>query len=160
MSAQAAGLRPGGDSVGDPAFLRRVEGLVADIELPGQFRVVLERDKQVPGGRLYLQLACWRPDTFTGEPAEGRGGKAYLTPYATDSELVQTVWGLYQSFVLHEARETFRYRGRRVYGPHIDVRALWEVAERYDARQHADLAPAIDTTPATDQPATDPQESA
>jgi len=63
-----------------------------------------------------------------------RGGKAYMTAYATDSELVQTVWGLYQSYVLHEARETSLYRGRRVYGPHVDVNALWEVAERYDIR--------------------------
>ena len=128
------------------AFRERVAGLVADIELPESFRVVLDRDKQVPGGRLYLQVACVRPDTFTGEMGEGRGGKAYLSPYATDSELVQTVWGLYQSYVLHEARETFRYRGRRVYGPHIDVVALWEVAERYDARQHTDLNPAKDPT--------------
>jgi hypothetical protein len=123
--------------------------LVADIELPENFRVVLDRDKQVEGGRLYLQIACMRPDTFTGQMGEGRGGKAYLTPHAADSELVGCVFGLYKSYVEHEARETFLYRGRRVFGPHIDVNALWEVARRIDARQHLDLNPAL-TQPAKD----------
>jgi len=126
----------------DGELRERLELLLAEIALPDAFRVVLERDKQVPGGRFYLQVACWRPDTYTGEMGEGRGGKAYVSPHATDSELVQTVWGLYQSYVVHEARETFLFRGRRVYGPHIDVTALWEVAERYDARPRPAAAPA------------------
>jgi hypothetical protein len=37
--------------------------------------------------------------------------------------------------------------GRRVFGPHIDVNALWEVARRIDARQHLDLDPALTQPP-------------
>lgn len=118
----------------DAAFRDRLSRIVDDIALPPQFRVVIERDQEIPNGRFYFQIEAERIDTFTGCLGTGRGGKAYLSRHATDSELVQTVWGLYQSYVLHEARETFLWRGRRVFGPHIDTAALWEVAERYDAR--------------------------
>lgn len=54
--------------------------------------------------------------------------------FSSRSSLIQTIFGLYLSFVEHEARETFLYRGRRVFGPHISTDALWEIAERTDAR--------------------------
>lgn len=114
------------------AFRARVDRLLDDIQLAESFQVHVRPD---PGSdRLYMQVWCWRPDTFTGEMDWGRGGKAYLSPHATDSELVQTAFGLYKAYVEHEARESFLWRGRRVFGPHISTEALWEVAERYDAR--------------------------
>lgn len=123
------------------AFRVRVQAIVNDIELPPNFRLIFERDKKNPAGRFYLQVACMRPDTFTGEMAEGRGGKSYLTEHVSKSEVVLTVWGLFQNYVMHEAREGFLYKGRRPFGPHIDIDALWSVAGQLDARQHLDLNP-------------------
>ena len=118
----------------DSAFLTRLRRIRDDIALPSQFKVLIERDKKHPDGRFYLQIEAARIDTFTGELGTGRGGKAYLSEEATDSELVQTVFGLYDAYCHHEVRETFLFRGRRIFGPHISIDAHWEVAERYDAR--------------------------
>lgn len=112
----------------------RVPAILAEITLPEQYTIRFERDKEIENGRWYLQIACERIDIVTGQMGTGYGGKAYLSRFATDSELVQTVFGLYKAFVEHEARETFTWRGRRVFGPHMDVNAVWEVARRFDAR--------------------------
>ena len=60
---------------------------------------------------------------------EGMGGKAYLSPYMIEDELVQLAWGLLQNYVMHEAREGFTYKGKRIYGPHLKVSRLMEIAE-------------------------------
>lgn len=116
-------------------FKGRLDRIVGDIELAENFSVKIGWDGPAGSERFYLQIACWRMDTFTGEYGFGYGGKAYLSPYASDSELVQTVFGLYKSFWEHEARETFKWRDRRVFGPHIATEALWEVARRVDIRK-------------------------
>lgn len=118
----------------DQEFLSRLEAIRDDITLPAQFTVLIARDKKNPAGRFYFQIEAVRLDTFTGKPGTGRGGKAYLSEEATDSELVQTIFGLYDFYCHHEVRETFLWRGRRVFGPHVDINAHWEVAERYDTR--------------------------
>lgn len=91
--------------------------------------LIVERDKTDPEGRLYLQVACDRPDTFTGLVGEGRGGKAYLSQHMMKDEIVQLAWGLFDAYVHHEAREGFFYCGRRIYGPHQKVDNLWAIAE-------------------------------
>lgn len=118
----------------EAAFLARLLTIRDDINLPDQYKVIIDRDKTNPHGRFYYQIEATRPDTYTGKTGKGRGSKAYLSLHATDSELVQTVFGLYNAYLHHEARETFLWRGRRVFGPHIDIQAHWENAERYDAR--------------------------
>lgn len=106
----------------------RLEAIVADIELAEDFSVIISYDD----GKLYFQIANWCKDTFTGEMGMQYGSKAYLDPDASDSELIQTVFGLYKGYWEHEARETFKWRKRRVFGPHMDVNAIWEVARRVD----------------------------
>lgn len=109
--------------------LRRVVG---DIELGMDCTVRIGTDES---GRYYFQIACLRKDAITGEIGMGYGGKAFLSEDASDSELVQTVFGLYKGYWEHEARETFKWRERRVFGPHIATEALWEVARRVDLRK-------------------------
>lgn len=92
------------------------------------FRLLLEQDKEVVNGRWYFQVECDREDAITGEMGVGRGGKAYLSPYACRSELVQTVFGLFKSYEEHECREFFRFEGAQVFGPHFDVLALHKAA--------------------------------
>ncbi len=126
------------DTIGSQARLDRI---VAHIQLAENFKVLVDQDKEffdadgVPSGRFYFQVWHYRKDVITGEWGWGHGGKAYVSPHASDSELVQTVFGLYKGFWEHEARETFKWRGRRVFGPHIDTDALWEVATKVDVRK-------------------------
>lgn len=64
----------------------------------------------------------------------GRGGKAYLSEHMTVSELTRTAFGLFRAYEEHECREFFKWRGKAIYGPHIEVLSLWEVADRLDYR--------------------------
>ncbi len=100
---------------------------------PG-YRLLLRPDSTELRGRWYFQVEVDRPDAITGKPGTGRGGKAYLSPHACRSELVQTAFGLFKAYEEHEARESFRYNGRQVYGPHLDVTALWTIAEMVEVR--------------------------
>lgn len=53
-----------------------------------------------------------------------------ISPHATDSEIVQTLFKLCLAAVEHETREAFRYRGAPVFGPHFDVEVLVGMCER------------------------------
>lgn len=81
-----------------------------------------------------FEVLCWRPDTFTGEHAWGKGGRRAVPESATTSQIVRAMFGAYLAYVEHEAREGFQYRGRRIFGPHIDVDALAAVADTVDFR--------------------------
>lgn len=116
------------------SFLQRLDRIRDDVTLADNFAVVIGQDQEIPDGRFYYQIRCWRVDVITGEWGYGYGGKAYLSRSATDSELVQTIFGLYKGYWEHEARESFQWRGRRVFGPHIATEALWDIARRVDVR--------------------------
>ena len=130
-------------------FRERLTLIAQDITLAENFSIKIGQDLSFfdeygdPAGRFFYQIQCWRKDAITGEMGMGYGGKAYLSEHATDSELVQTVFGLYKGYFEHEARESFQWRGRRVFGPHMDVNAVWEVARRIDIRsaQHMEDRP-------------------
>jgi hypothetical protein len=101
-----------------------------DIELGMNCSVRVDEDAKGP----FVQIVCWRKDVITGEMGYGYGGKAYPSEHATLSELVQVIFGLYLRYWEHEARETFEYKGLRVFGPHISVEALMTVARKVDIR--------------------------
>lgn len=91
------------------------------------------------GRGLFVQIRCYRMDVITKEMGYGFGGKAYPSEHATDSEIIQMIFGLYKGYWEHEARETFELRNeegeyRRPFGPHIDTWALWSVARKVDVR--------------------------
>jgi hypothetical protein len=101
---------------------------------PG-YRLLCEKDKTDPAGRWYFQVECDRPDIYTKEMGVGRGGKAYLSPHMTESELVRLAFGLFLRYDEHETREWFQYRGRSVFGPHISIDAMWDIADQFDFRE-------------------------
>lgn len=110
----------------------RLQNIVGEIRLGMDCEVRLgfspEREE------WFVQIKCWRRDVITGEMGWGYGGKAWPSVHASDSEIIQMIFGLYKSYWEHEARETFEWRGRRPFGPHISTEALWEVARRVDVR--------------------------
>lgn len=85
-------------------------------------------------GSIWVQVGTERPDTYTGEIAVGKGGKAYLSPHATDDETVKKVFSLCMSYVEHETREGFKYKGRRIFNPHITLEALYSIALKSNYR--------------------------
>ncbi|UVG34314.1 hypothetical protein SEA_GRASSBOY_57 [Microbacterium phage Grassboy] len=114
----------------------RLRWIVAHIELGMECQVRLSRGEDA---RWFVQIQCYRMDVITGKYGFGYGGKAYPSEHATDSEIIQMIFGLYKGYWEHEARETFLLRddageGRRPFGPHIDTWALWSVARKVDVR--------------------------
>lgn len=83
----------------------------------------------------YVQISHYRPDAITGKMGTGKGGKAYISQYATDSEIFQTLFGLAKAYEEHEVREFFHVDGKRVFGPHIKTSALAAVADDTDYRK-------------------------
>ncbi|WKW87117.1 hypothetical protein SEA_NICOLE72_80 [Microbacterium phage Nicole72] len=137
-------------SMQDESFIERLARIVGSIELGMECEPIIGHDDEHEPGRFYFQIKCWRRDVITGEFGYGYGGKAYLSPHATDSELIQTIFGLYKGYWEHEARETFVLRDsagerRRPFGPHIDTWALWSVARKVDVRsaRHVEDRPSV-----------------
>lgn len=119
----------------DPYWSPLFEDVHHSVTYKPGYRLLLRPDTTDAPCRWYFQVEADRVDAITGEPGVGRGGKAYLSPHAVRSELVQTAFGLFKAYEEHEAREWFRYNGRQVYGPHFDVTALWAVAEMTEVRK-------------------------
>jgi hypothetical protein len=114
----------------DAALLDRIQALTDEIELRPGYRLRVQGDHR----GVFIQIQCWRPDTTTNVYDWGYGGKYYVSQYAIDSEIISACYGLYEGYDRHECRESFKWRGRRIFGPHIDVQALWTVAETLDVR--------------------------
>lgn len=63
--------------------------------------------------------------------------KWYVSPYMTESEVLETVWAMVQRSQLHVASEHFTYKGKRVYSQHFSVKARLTACEQgcFDVRQ-------------------------
>lgn len=58
------------------------------------------------------------------------GRKWLLEEGMTDTEIVLTALKAIITFEEHEAREAFRYKGARIFGPHLDLDSLREFARK------------------------------
>jgi hypothetical protein len=80
-------------------------------------------------GELYMRAKYPEADTYTGEPAVQVTRRWLLTPPMTKSEFIQTCFKCAITSMEHRTREAFKYKGRRVFGPHFDVDDLWRLCE-------------------------------
>lgn len=92
------------------------------------------------GDKAFLQASYYEADIITGEPELQKTRKWYLSPHQVKSELVQTAFKCVMTSMEHRTREHFLYRGKRVFGPHFDVDALWQICKdgRLDYRGRRD----------------------
>lgn len=111
------------------SLLYRVTDIVADIHYRPEYWYRVELDEH---GRVYVQLEHNRLDARTAKWGRGTSSRYYVSDEARTSQIVRACLGLAIGYEEHEVREFFRYRGAQVFGPHIDVDALVEVAERLD----------------------------
>ena len=65
-----------------------------------------------------------------GDEGWQTGRKWYISPHMTKSEVVQTALKAVLAAEEHEAREAFRYKGSKIFGPHFDVDVLVELAKK------------------------------
>jgi hypothetical protein len=81
-------------------------------------------------GRLYLQVVNVNAScAVSGVPCAWHGRKWRLSPHMTDSEIVSTAFKAFLTAEEHECRERFRFKGQRIFGPHLDVHALAHALE-------------------------------
>jgi hypothetical protein len=87
-------------------------------------------------GGIYLQAKYLDADILSGRAEVQHTRKWLLSPMMTRSEIVQTCFKVVMTSMEHRAREGFKYRGKRVFGPHFDVEALWQICadKRFDVR--------------------------
>jgi hypothetical protein len=85
-------------------------------------------------GREYLQWRFEGPCVKTGKVAIQPCRKWWLSQHMTESELVQTAMAAALQAEEHECREFFAYQGKRLFQPHISVRALMRVCDQEDVR--------------------------
>ena len=95
-----------------------------------RFRIAYE------GERPWLQASFEVPNNESPNEVETAvGRKWFLSPHMTYSEVVGTILKAVLTAEEHEARESFKYRGRAIYGPHIDIEALWQACETREYRE-------------------------
>lgn len=71
-----------------------------------------------------LQVIASLPCSITGEYAPQKGRKWYISPHATDSEVVQTAFLAIKTFLLHELHELFKFDDVAIFSPHLSATAL------------------------------------
>jgi hypothetical protein len=81
----------------------------------GQF-VVMEK-----GDGYLLQLLYDEPDVETGKIETQKTRKHYVSPWMTETEIVDTAFYCAVRSMEHRAREHFTYKGLRVHSPHFSI---------------------------------------
>ncbi len=91
------------------------------------------------GMQMYLQAEYIDHDIATDVMSLQKTRKWMLSPHMTKSEIVQTAFKCCLTSMEHRTREAFKYKGRRIFGPHFDVDALHGICkdENLDYRRDA-----------------------
>lgn len=75
-------------------------------------------------GGVFLRASYMEEDVYTKKIAQQLTRKWLISPEMTDSEIVQTAFKCCWTSFEHRCRESFLYKGRRVFGPHFDIEDL------------------------------------
>jgi hypothetical protein len=80
------------------------------------------------GSGFLLQVEYWEVDVDSPAtmknpaiPVLQRGRKWYVSPFSTETEIVETAFKAIKISMMHVVKEHFTYKGRRVYSPHFDI---------------------------------------
>jgi len=95
-------------------LLRKGDGFLVQVEYE-------EADIDIPGSAPTLQ----------------RGRKWYVSPFSTETEIVETAFKALRISNDHVLKEHFLYKGHRVYSPHFQIEARIEMCKnkRFDRRE-------------------------
>lgn len=116
-------------------FRHRVLNLMSDVRFSGSmYRMKILVGWAADTDRVYLQAEQAVRNVITGQSEFLKGRKWHLSPHMTDGEIVQTALMATLAFVEHEVREAFTYKDKRIFGPHLQLDALVEVADRTEHR--------------------------
>jgi hypothetical protein len=100
----------------------RLSEIIDDCTFPG-YEFMLS----TIGDQFVLRLMYYEPDVYSGEDEPQFTRPWLVSPYATTSEAVQTVFKAILTSMEHRARENFHWRGKPVLMPHLDIEKLWQM---------------------------------
>jgi hypothetical protein len=85
------------------------------------------------GDGFLVQMSYMEPDVDHPEngPMEQKTRKWYISPFMSESEIVETCWACVLRSQQHVASEYFQYKGRRVYSQHFDVNTRIHMCEEF-----------------------------
>jgi hypothetical protein len=111
----------------------------------GEIEEVLDRvafmDRKIilleKGDGFLLQVQYFEADVHTGLIALQKARKWYVSPFMTETELVETAFKACRTSMEHVLKEHFLYKGRRVYSPHFSIDGRVDLcdAEMFDSRE-------------------------
>lgn len=110
--------------------ITRLQEIIKKVELPEGYNI--ECGISDPWGGLWFEITLIRPDTYDHHLDVGHGGQKFVSPGATDGQIVRAIGGAFFAYIEHEGREAFKYEGKRIFGPHISIDALLKVAEEVE----------------------------
>lgn len=111
----------------------RVSDIVKNVTVPAPMALVVKLEEY--SQKVFIQIRQTTTCNRTGLPYNEGGRKWYISEHTTESEIVLTCWKALLTFIEHEARENFLYKGKRILDPHIDVNALLGICEKLDMRK-------------------------
>jgi hypothetical protein len=90
------------------------------------------------GDGFLVQMSYMEPDVtkLGSPPALQSTRKWYISPYSTDTEVIETCFAMVCRSQLHMAGEHFTFHGRQIYSPHFDYLKRMEMCdmEAFDRR--------------------------
>lgn len=95
------------------------------------FRLIEKKKDDV----FLLQMQYIEADVKTGKLTKQNTRKWHITPWMTESEIVQTCLKCVLTSQEHIGREHFKYKGYKLYGPHMDVQDLIHVIQQGELRE-------------------------
>ena len=110
--------------------LTDVKAVIADIRFKHYLFSVSSAEDD-----FYLQLHCDEIDIHSGNPSIQQGRQWHISRSASPSQIVQTAFKAVITWVEHDAREHFLYKGEQVFGPHFDIDRLVDLCKSPDFNQ-------------------------
>lgn len=109
----------------------RISTLVSQCRFPG-----LHFEWGTEDGHAFLRVVADADSPYATDSVDPsvtlpwKGRKWRLSRHMVDGEVVQTALTAVLYALEHEARERFTFRGHAVFGPHMDILGLLEVARK------------------------------
>ena len=103
--------------------------IIKNIEFPEREFSLFDK-----GDGFLLQVSYWEEDIDHPElgPQKQMARKWYVSPYATETEVVETAFKAIRTSMEHVVREHFTYKGRRICSPHFNVNAMMRLCDDGD----------------------------
>lgn len=75
-------------------------------------------------GGFHIWITAMEKCTYTGEPSLQEGRRWFVSTGCTPSDVVRTAFKAVATWAEHETREEFKYKGVRVFSPHLELNNL------------------------------------